>query len=66
MIVSSSKRPEVKGFFDPRTWSIQYVAFDPETRDCVIIDPVLDFDEKSGSTVRVTPMRSCPMWLRTT
>ena len=50
MIVSSSKRPEVKGFFDPRTWSIQYVAFDPETLDCVIIDPVLDFDEKSGST----------------
>lgn len=41
--------PEVKGFFDKRTWSIQYVVSDPESRDCVIIDPVLDFDEKSGS-----------------
>lgn len=50
MAVSNSKKPEVKGFFDRRTWSIQYVVSDPESRDCVIIDPVLDFDEKSGST----------------
>jgi glyoxylase-like metal-dependent hydrolase (beta-lactamase superfamily II) len=50
MVASNSKKPEVKGFFDRRTWSIQYVVSDPETRDCVIIDPVLDFDEKSGST----------------
>lgn len=44
------KRPEVTGFFDKRTWSIQYVAADPETGSCAIIDPVLDFDEKSGAT----------------
>lgn len=43
------KAPEVKAFFDPRTWSVQYVVSDPETRDCVIIDPVLDFNEKSGA-----------------
>ncbi len=43
-------RPDVKGFFDPRTSSIQYVVSDPATRACVIIDPVLDFDEKSGAT----------------
>jgi glyoxylase-like metal-dependent hydrolase (beta-lactamase superfamily II) len=48
-MVSSFKRPEVRGFFDRRTWSIQYVVSDPTNRDCVIIDPVLDFDEKSGS-----------------
>ncbi|TKB31301.1 MAG: MBL fold metallo-hydrolase, partial [Mesorhizobium sp.] len=40
----------VKGFFDPRTWSVQYVVSDPSTRKCAIIDPVLDFDEKSGAT----------------
>jgi uncharacterized protein (TIGR01244 family) len=47
---SSVTKPNVKGFFDPRTWSIQYVASDPTTDKCAIIDPVLDYDEKSGST----------------
>ncbi|MGV3549422.1 MBL fold metallo-hydrolase [Rhizobium sp.] len=42
--------PEVKGFHDARTGSIQYVVSCPTTRKCAIIDPVLDFDEKSGST----------------
>lgn len=42
--------PVVKGFYDPRTFSVQYVVADAETKDCAIIDPVLDFDEKSGST----------------
>ena len=46
----SIARPLVKGFFEPRTFSIQYVVADPETKKCAIIDPVLDFDEKSGVT----------------
>lgn len=45
-----SMRLEVKGFFDPRTWSVQYVVSDKTTGKCAIIDPVLDFDEKSGAT----------------
>ena len=45
-----SAKPKVKGFFDPRTFSIQYVVSDPVTAACVIIDPVLDYDEKSGAT----------------
>ena len=32
------------------TGSVQYVVSDPVTRRCAIIDPVLDFDEKSGVT----------------
>lgn len=44
------RKPEVTGFFDPRTWSIQYVVADPATRRCAIVDPVHDFDEKSGQT----------------
>jgi hypothetical protein len=28
---------------------LEYVSSDPATRQCAIIDPVLDFDEKSGS-----------------
>jgi glyoxylase-like metal-dependent hydrolase (beta-lactamase superfamily II) len=43
-------KPEVTGFFDRRTWSIQYVVADPETKKCAIVDPVYDFDEKSGQT----------------
>lgn len=42
--------PEVTAFFDPRTYSVQYVVTDPSTKKCAIIDPVLDFDEKSGAT----------------
>jgi glyoxylase-like metal-dependent hydrolase (beta-lactamase superfamily II) len=42
--------PVVKGFFDKRTFSIQYVVSDPQSGRCAIIDPVLDFDEKSGAT----------------
>lgn len=46
-------KPEVTGFFDKRTWSIQYVVADPETMKCAIIDPVLDYDEKSGQTATI-------------
>lgn len=46
-------RPDVRGFYEPRTGSIQYIVADPLTRRCAIIDPVLDFDEKSGATATV-------------
>ncbi len=45
----SRGRPQVDAFFERRTCSVQYVVSDPETRRCAIIDPVLDYDEKSGS-----------------
>jgi len=45
-----SGRPDVTAFFDKRTCSLQYVVADPATGACAIIDPVLDFDEKSGAT----------------
>jgi glyoxylase-like metal-dependent hydrolase (beta-lactamase superfamily II) len=43
-------RPDVKAFYESRTSSIQYVVSDPVTGRSAIIDPVLDFDEKSGAT----------------
>lgn len=43
-------RPNVTGFYDAPTGSIQYVVADSETKHCAIIDPVLDFDPKSGAT----------------
>ena len=35
-------------FFDSRTWTLTYLVWDPQTRDAVIIDPVLDFDPSTG------------------
>jgi len=42
--------PDVTGFYDEATGSVQYVVADPVTRKSAIIDPVLDFDPRSGST----------------
>lgn len=41
--------PEVTGFYESRTGSVQYVVADPAAGACAIIDPVLDFDDKSGA-----------------
>lgn len=49
----AARSPHVKGFFDQRSWSVQYVVSDPVTRKCAIIDPVLDFDEKAGATATI-------------
>lgn len=46
----STAKPLVKGFYEPRSGSIQYVVACPATRRCAVVDPVLDFDEKSGAT----------------
>ncbi|MEY9197100.1 glyoxylase-like metal-dependent hydrolase (beta-lactamase superfamily II) [Sinorhizobium fredii] len=53
MPAAATAKPEVKGFYECRTCSIQYVVSDPATKRCAIIDPVLDFDEKSGATATV-------------
>lgn len=42
--------PIVHGQYDERTGSWQYICADPETRDCAIIDPVLDFDPQAART----------------
>jgi glyoxylase-like metal-dependent hydrolase (beta-lactamase superfamily II) len=52
-----TQKPEVTGFFDPRTWSVQYVVADPQTGKCSIVDPVYDFDEKSGQTASINADR---------
>lgn len=47
------QRPDVRGFYHARTGSVQYVVSDPQTGACAIIDPVMDYDEKSGATATV-------------
>jgi len=39
---------DVKAFFDPRTSTLTYVVWEPETGDAVVIDPVLDYDPVAG------------------
>lgn len=43
-----SGNPVVTGFFHEPTYSIVYLVEDPATKAAAIIDPVLDYDEKSG------------------
>lgn len=41
---------EIQAFFDPKTFTVSYVVADPATARAAVIDPVLDFDFKSGRT----------------
>ncbi|MBK7353946.1 MAG: MBL fold metallo-hydrolase [Nitrosomonas sp.] len=44
----------IKAFFDPTTWTMSYVVYDERGGFCAIIDPVLDYDPKSGRTKTVS------------
>jgi len=41
---------QVEGFFDPSTWTVSYIVLDRKTKQCALIDSVLDYDPKSGRT----------------
>jgi glyoxylase-like metal-dependent hydrolase (beta-lactamase superfamily II) len=43
-------RPEVASFFDRATYTATHVVVDPASRRAAIVDPVLDYDPKSGRT----------------
>ena len=38
---------KIQEFFDKRTYTLTYVVYDPNSKDAVIIDPVLDYDKDS-------------------
>src|SRR6185369_8739081 len=40
--------PEIQAFFDQPTNTVSYLVWDGASKDGVVIDPVLDFDHKSG------------------
>lgn len=46
----SNLRPEVEGFHDKDTGTVSYVVSDPASGTAAVIDPVLDYDPKSGRT----------------
>jgi glyoxylase-like metal-dependent hydrolase (beta-lactamase superfamily II) len=41
-------KPVIHAFFDEPTNTVSYLVADPETRVAAVIDPVLDYDHKSG------------------
>ncbi|MEQ8246873.1 MAG: MBL fold metallo-hydrolase [Alphaproteobacteria bacterium] len=43
-------KPSVRSFFDPATFTITHVVREPGGHHCAIVDPVRDFDPKSGRT----------------
>jgi len=54
-------RTVVHPFFDEKTWTVSYVIVDNATQCAAIVDPVLDFDFKSGrtSTLQADKMLAC-------
>lgn len=42
--------PQIEAFFDPITCTVSYVVYDQPGGHAAIVDPVLDYDPKSGRT----------------
>ncbi|HTW34817.1 MAG TPA: MBL fold metallo-hydrolase [Rhizomicrobium sp.] len=42
--------PRIEPYFDEATLTVTYLVSDPETGQAAVVDPVLDFDAKSGRT----------------
>jgi len=43
-------KPSIQAFFDHATFTVSYLVSDPESRRAAIIDPVLDYEPRSGRT----------------
>ncbi|WP_163144162.1 MBL fold metallo-hydrolase, partial [Arhodomonas sp. KWT] len=43
-------QPDVTAFFDEETFTVSYVVADPASRECAIVDSVLDYAPNSGRT----------------
>lgn len=43
-----ANRPRIQAFFDEATNTVSYLVVDPATRQAAAIDPVLDYDHRTG------------------
>jgi glyoxylase-like metal-dependent hydrolase (beta-lactamase superfamily II) len=50
MLAPVKSAMQVSGFFDPETSSMSYLIVDPAAKVGAVIDPVLNFDARSGRT----------------
>ena len=39
---------EIQHFYDPATFTLSYLVYDPDSKDAILIDPVLDYNPGSG------------------
>ncbi|MGA7683276.1 MAG: MBL fold metallo-hydrolase [Pseudolabrys sp.] len=46
--MSAAGKPEIRAFFDEPTNTVSYLVWDAATMEGVVIDPVLDYDFRSG------------------
>lgn len=46
----SASKPTVEAFYDPPTYTLTFLVYDEQSRDAVIIDPVLDYDPLASQT----------------
>lgn len=40
---------KIETIFDPNTFTLTHIGYDSESKDCFVIDPVLDFDPQSSN-----------------
>lgn len=45
---NSGKKPQIRAFFDEPTNTVSYLVWDGDTKDGAVIDPVLDYDFRTG------------------
>jgi glyoxylase-like metal-dependent hydrolase (beta-lactamase superfamily II) len=46
--MSATTKPEIRAYFDEPTNTVSYLVWDSATQEGAVIDPVLDFDHRSG------------------
>lgn len=46
--MAAAAKPEIRAFFDGPTNTVSYLVWDSATKEGVVIDPVLNFDHRSG------------------
>jgi len=52
-----SSQPVIDAFFDPATFTITYLVSDPVSGRAAIVDPVLDYDHRSGKATTASADR---------
>ena len=62
-MMSAAFRTQVEAFFDRTTCTVTCVAVEPAGHHCAVIDPVLDFDRRSG-TASLDSLRQVVAWVR--